>query len=915
MGSQKKLKDQDQYIHLKDVRTHNLKGIDLEIPLRKLTVVTGVSGSGKSSLVFDTLYGESYRRYLESLSSFARQYLEAMPKPQVAEVLNLPPAIAVKQQRRGANKRSTVGTLTEAFDFIQTIFSAVGELYCPGCSSPVRRFHPSEVFADLLNKRHGQQLIVTASVDHFGSISSKELMNFLQSQGFTRLVYNNEILLIEDISKITDLSAAEVVVDRFKIQESAKARILESVVLAFRVGKGRIYFWNGDSKVEVYSNNLECLTCARQFNLPSPSLFSFNNPVGACVNCQGYGEQADIDWSKVFPDHSQSVASKGIAALNFGQHKSYYSELVMSLEDLGVPAETPFSEYDAKQWQWLKFGDQKGFHGMMGYFQWLDTKKYKPHYRMHKAKFIKYTACTRCNGSRYSEESLGYLVQGLNISQVQNLSIAELLDWTKRSEGAIELSSSHDAVVKESVNELKLRLTYLCRIGLPYLNLGRSSVTLSGGELQRIHMARCLGSSLTDALFCLDEPTAGLHASDSAKLLSLLFELRDKGNTVVVVEHDETIIKGAESCIEIGPGAGHEGGELVTPVKNASSNEIEPSSFNPMGFLCLTGAKVHNLKGDTLKIPLSCLTVVCGVSGSGKSSLIEHSLYPNIEQFLKLQAKSKAEPIQLNHLQLSFEGKAKLSACCLVSQAPLGRSSRSNIITYLGIYTEIRKILSEQVQAKKFGLTAGAFSFNVSGGRCDECSGMGTIVEDLSFLGEMDIICPVCAGKRFKEEVLSVEYKGLNLNEILSLTVKQARSFFCDLPKITKVLDEVGKLGLDYMTLGQSTSSFSGGEAQRLKLLSVSELNTKSQTVCLIFDEPSTGLAASDVAQFIQYIKNLTAKGHTIIIVEHNLDVIRSADYVVEVGPGASAQGGNIVFQGPREKFMKYSQSVTLPYL
>lgn len=913
MDSLKKLKNQDQYIHLKDVRTHNLKGFDLAIPLHKLTVVTGVSGSGKSSLVFDTLYGESYRRYLESLSSFARQYLEAMPKPQVAEVLNLPPAIAVRQQRRGANKRSTVGTLTEAFDFIQTLFGSVGELYCPSCNNFVKAFHPGEVFSELVKRQLGKQVILTADIDHFGSISSADLLNFLQSQGFTRLVQDGEILMIDALNEFTNLSAVEVVLDRFNVTEAKKGRILESITLGFRVGKGRINFWNGDSKLEIFSKNLECIPCKRQFNPPSPALFSFNHPIGACTGCQGYGEQASIDWSKVFPDHSQSIASKGIAALNFGQHKAYYDELAAHLVKLGLADETPFSEFNDEQWQWLKFGDQNSFHGMMGYFDWLDTKKYKPHYRMHKAKFVKYVECNECNGARYSEESLSYLVNGFNISQVQSMPIGNLLEWVQKSETAIKLASSHDAIVIEAVNELKLRLTYLCRIGLPYLNLGRSSVTLSGGELQRIHMARCLGSSLTDALFCLDEPTAGLHASDSEKLLSLLFELRNKGNTVVVVEHDETILKGAETSIEIGPGAGHEGGQLVVAKYKNQSVEITKSSTSPKGFMCLTGAKIHNLKGNTLKIPLACLTVVCGVSGSGKSSLIEHSLYPAIAQYLK--QKNRIESGHQGSLDISFEGSVGLDASCLVSQAPLGRSSRSNIITYLGIYTDIRKIFAEQPQAKKLGLTAGAFSFNVAGGRCEECSGMGTIVEDLSFLGEMDIVCPVCAGKRFKEEVLAVTYRGLNLNEILALTAKQARSFFYDIPKITKVLDEVSKLGLDYITLGQSTSSFSGGEAQRLKLISVSELNTKSQAVCLIFDEPSTGLASSDVVQFIEYIRILIKKGHTVIIVEHNLDVIRNADYVVELGPGASTKGGNIVFQGPKEKFLKYSQSVTLPYL
>ena len=908
------MKNGNECIHLKGVKTHNLKGLELSIALRKLTVVTGVSGSGKSSLVFDTLYGESYRRYLESLSSFARQYLEALPKPEVEEILNLPPAIAVRQQRKGANKRSTVGTLTEAFDYIQTLFSSVAELYCPACGVKVEALSSGEVSAALLAKHPGKQLIIAAGLRHFGKISSTELLDFLQSQGFTRVIDKGNVLPIEALSQLEDLAALEVVVDRVRVDEGSRARIIDSVNLGYRIGKGKINCWNNKSRVEVFSKNLECLTCHKKFNPPSPSHFSFNNPVGACSNCQGYGEQADIDWAKVFPDHSLSIDTKGIAALNFGQHKSYYGELSAFTEGLGLASDTPFSEYGDKQWHWIKYGDDKHFHGMMGYFDWLDTKKYKPHYRMHKAKFVKYTTCRQCKGSRYSEQSLSYQLQGLNISQVQSLPIAGLLTWVEGSQDAVEHASQGDAVVKEAVNELKLRLQYLCRIGLPYLNLGRSSVTLSGGELQRIHMARCLGSSLTDALFCLDEPTAGLHARDSEALLKLLFELRDKGNTVVVVEHDETIINGAEACIEIGPGAGHEGGEIVSSKLVSKPIRVPASTFKPLGFLCLKGARAHNLKGDALKVPGGSLTVVCGVSGSGKSSLIEASLYPMLRQHLKV-GKGATKSDEHPNLEFFYDGSVNLDAVCMVNQAPLGRSSRSNIITYLGIYTQIRKILAEQPQAKKLGLTAGAFSFNVSGGRCEECSGMGTVVEDLSFLGEMDIVCPICSGKRFKDEVLTVTYKGLSLNEILALTAKQARSFFSDTPKIVKVLDEVEKLGLGYISLGQSTSSFSGGEAQRLKLLSVSELNTKSQTVCLIFDEPSTGLASSDVANFMKYIRNLTEKGHTVIIVEHNLDVIRGADYVVELGPGAAAQGGKIMFQGPQEKFLKYSQSVTLPYL
>lgn len=915
MDGKKKLKNQSEFIQLKGVRTHNLKDIHVKIPLRKFTVVTGVSGSGKSSLVFDTLYGESYRRYLESLSSFARQYLEALPKPQVGEVLNLPPAIAVKQQRKGANKRSTVGTLTEAFDFVQTLFSTLGELYCPICHQLVTATMPSEAYNILLADCAHQQLIVSARVDHFGNISNSELLEFLQSQGFTRLIKDGELISMDGMEAGTDLSAAQVVVDRIRIEPSSKERIIEAITLAFRVGKGRLSFWDKGVKVKEFSNNLECLPCDKQFTSPNPSSFSFNHPMGACSRCQGYGEQSEIDWQKVFPDHQRSIADEGIAPLNFGQHKNYYNDIAKLADGEGMLLDTPFSQYSKDQWAWLKFGDQKSFFGVMGYFDWLDTKKYKPHYRMHKAKFTKYTMCQECKGSRYSEQTLSYRLQNLNLAEVQNLPIDKLLLWAKSIAEAVELGASDDAIVNEALNELILRLSYLCRIGLPYLNLGRSSVTLSGGELQRIHMARCLGSSLTDALFCLDEPTAGLHARDSIKLLELLLELRDKGNTVVVVEHDEMIINGAELCLEIGPGAGHEGGELLSPIEKRVTPQIERSVCAPKGSLKLLGACTHNLKGDTLTIPGGCLSVVCGVSGSGKSSLIEHSLYPQLARHLGQSPGKGSYVNEPSELGLSFEGPLKLDAVCLVSQAPLGRSSRSNIVTYLGIYSQIRKIMADQAGSKKLGLVAGSFSFNVAGGRCEECAGMGTVVEDLSFLGDMDIVCPLCAGKRFKNEVLSVTYKGLNLNDILNLTAKQARSFFCDFPKITRVLDEVEKLGLDYISLGQSTSSFSGGEAQRLKLLSISELATKSQKVCLMFDEPSTGLASSDVAKFIRYMRGLTKKGHTVIIVEHNLDVIRNADYVVEVGPGAASQGGNIIFQGPQEKFVQYSQSVTMPYL
>ena len=941
-------------IRLKNINTHNLKGIDVKIPLNQLTVVTGISGSGKSSLVFDTLYGEAYRRYLESLSSYARQYLQALPKPDVEEIENLPPAIAVQQHRSGANRRSTVGTMTELQDYIQMLFVHLGQPYCLDCNTPIVAYCPDSLVNWLFENAKDKSVTILSPLSAWSNLKAEELKEQLRLQGFSRLWCETGILPL-DQAPTKDLHSHKVAVDRIKIQEDRKLRLHQSLRLAYTLSKGWIEIFHGKNKLGVFCEKLICHECHESLPKPSVALFSFNHPLGACQCCQGYGAEAAIDWNKVLPDADGCLDDEDIAALNFGSHKEYYSEIRKAAKVSKIPLKKAFGKYKKRERDWLLFGDKTTkFRGLTGYFEWLQSQSYKPHYRMHKAKYTQYVECHQCHGSRLRKESLCFRIGQETVATIRSKSLESLLSWlldlAKQTSGETKARDTrsggkpvHEASqgplspipdstilsgVAEAIDQAILRIGYLIDIGLSYLWMDRLSTTLSGGELQRIHMARCLSSGLTDTLFCLDEPTVGLHPKDCQALLSLMQKLSSKGNTVVVVEHDQHITENADHLIEIGPKAGEEGGEVIyagKPIKPklieqeplSKDDHWQPSTLKSNhAFLRLQGACTNNLKNVSCQIPLQRVTGICGVSGSGKSSLIHHTLYPCLQDFFdgKRQSPVFKELELTTTTRLWFDKVGLCESVHMVNQASLGRSSRSNIITYLGLFEPIRKLFASQESALARGLTPGSFSFNVAGGRCETCKGLGTVEEDLSFLGVMEVTCPSCQGQRFQEEVLEVKVFDLNLIDVLNLTVKEAYSVFHEIASLRKTFKLVMSLGMGYMRLGQHTSSFSGGEAQRLKLLGLLRQMKDNQKSCLIFDEPTSGLSDSDAGSFMEYLHTLAHQGHTIIMIEHHLKSLKQTDYLLELGPGAAEDGGNLLYQGPTAEIRQCSQSITAPF-
>jgi excinuclease ABC subunit A len=894
------------------VSTNNLKKIDLQIPLNKLTVVTGVSGSGKSSLVFDTLYAESYRRFVDSLSSYARQYLKALPKPRLEAVTNLPPSVAVKQGRSHSNQRSTVGTLTELTHLLQTLFFHLAKVQCYKCGRSVKKYNAVSISKDIVRLfSQGELIQIMAPLKTWGGLKASLLKKQLEEQGFVRVFVNGIVSPIADmdVSKIYDYS---VVVDRVFSSQEEESRIYEAVETALKVGRGICSVYVAEKEIR-YSKALECTHCGIGYLEPSMALFSFNHPLGACDRCHGYGRISNLDWNKIIPDLNSSIYEEGIAPLNFGSHAEYYNVIIKNAKKSKIDFKKQFKSYTAKEWQFLHFGIDENFEGLKGYFNWLDSKKYKAHYRIHAARYYKYEMCPSCEGKRYSRDALVYQILDKNIASLHDLSIYHFESWINNFLNQ-DISCRVEGL-SDVIEEIKNRIHYLSKVGLSYLSLNRVSGTLSGGELQRIHMASCLGSSLTDTMYCLDEPTSGLHARDSQNLLEVIGELRDQGNTVVVVEHDRQLLSGADLLIEIGPGAGHLGGHIThvgsyegVPKKQVEYPRKKQIVYNDL--IKLEGVTTHNLKNITVEIPFGALTVVCGVSGSGKTSLIQHTLLPMLaggqEEILNCKAKGIGPKSLVK----------KIHKVLFIDQKALARSSRSNIATYLGVFDIIRRLYSQQSRSKELKLLPGAFSFNVPGGRCETCKGLGTVLEDLSFLGEIQVHCPRCEGKRFNDKVLSVTFREKNLLEVLALTVHETYDLFFDQIDVRKILQPVIELGLGYLSLGQATNSFSGGEAQRLKLLSLlKETGSATKPLLLIFDEPTTGLSDKDVYNLWKHLDFLTQKGHTVIVVEHHLDMIRHSDWLLEIGPEAAELGGQLVYQGPPGGIFSSPFSKTAPYL
>lgn len=909
-------------IEIKGVCTHNLKNLDANFPQGLFTVVTGLSGSGKSSLVFDTLYGESYRRYVDSLSSFARQYLKAMARPEIASAHNMLPAIALKQNQSSANVRSTVGSLCEISDLLGALYAHLSTIICPDCDEVVLKSTPDSTIKDVNNTPGFKSILILATLQDQKTIkATKPILAELSRSGFTRLYHQGSVVKIEEFGG--KFAGTQLVIDRISLgmldEGKRDPRLKEALALAFKAGKGKVEVVDTKTGLKKsYSQDYVCQGCQRAFLAPSVGLFSFNHPYGACKECQGFGSAPTIDWRRVFPDMAKGLNSAGIAPWNFGTHKAWYKVATKTLEAEGIDPNTPFDKYTQEQMLWLKDGCKGRFSGVRGYFKWLDSKRYKPHYRIHASRFRKYQQCPSCHGGRLRPESLACKIVGKSIADCHEMSLSELACWLDEVESEanrVEKQETKRFRLVDAFQEISSRLKLLNRIGLGYLSLLRKAKTLSGGELQRIHLTRCLGNSLTDTLYCLDEPTSGLHPQDTNRLIEIIQELQTQGNTVVAVEHDEQMIAASDRLIYLGPGAGRKGGNI--------DFEGDKADFKPKGdikfpnpkvvgesFVSLANANLNNLKQVSCKFPVGRITGVCGVSGSGKSTLIRNTLGPILEhEFGKELLDDELQQTKISSVTDHFDD------AFILDQKGLGKSSRSNIATYLGIYDEIRKTLAKTQGAISSSLTPSSFSFNTSGGRCETCKGMGTVTEELSFLGEMNVPCPDCEGRRFNDEVLSVRLKGLNLIEILQLTVDDAAEFFYNNKKIRTLLTQTIEMGLGYLTIGQPTSTFSGGEAQRLKLVQLLKETRSDKKACIILDEPSRGLSDFDVLKLFEQIRSLADQGNTILIIEHHTKVLQACDWIIELGPGAAKNGGQVIYEGTTKDFKNAKNSVTSPYL
>ncbi len=915
-------------IEIQRARVHNLKNISLRIPLNRFIVVTGVSGSGKSSLAFDTLFAEGQRRYVESLSSYARQFLGRINKPEVDYIKGIPPAIAIEQKVNTRNPRSTVGTSTEIYDYLKLLYARIGKTISPVTGKEVTRHSVSDVVDSILSFPDNSRVMILAPLKLNKGRTLPQEAELLMQKGFSRLEKDEEIVRIDEMlaspDKVFCNGSCNVVIDRVVVQddEDTQSRMADSVQTAFFEGHGEcvVKVFEGEKKSEhSFSNQFEADGIV--FEEPSVHMYSFNNPVGACPTCEGYGKVIGIDEDLVIPNKSLSLYQEAVACWRGEKMSEWKDNLIYSAEKFNFPIHKPYYELSDEHKALLWTGNRY-FEGLNRFFKMLEENSYKIQYRVMLSRYRGKTTCPECRGSRLKKEA-GYVkVTGRSIQELVLMPAAELKAFFDQ----LTLEHHEMEVAKRLLIEIKNRLTFLCDVGLGYLTLNRLSSTLSGGESQRINLATSLGSSLVGSLYILDEPSIGLHSRDTQRLIHVLKKLQQAGNTVFVVEHDEEIIRAADQIIDIGPLAGQHGGEVVF---QGTHDELEkkPESLTTKyltgvekievpkqrrkwsNSIEVAGARENNLKNLTIKFPLNTLTVVTGVSGSGKSSLVSKILYPGITKLLGGYGERTG-----HHDAIKGDFKL-LSAVEFIDQNPIGKSSRSNPVTYLKAYDEIRKLFADQQASKIQGLKPSHFSFNVDGGRCDECQGEGTIKVEMQFLADVYLVCESCGGKRFKEDILDVQYKEHNIDDILNMTVNQALELFSagktsTEKKIVKRLKPLQDVGLGYVKLGQSSSTLSGGESQRVKLASFLALEKDSPTL-FIFDEPTTGLHFHDIRKLLDSFNALISRGHSIIIIEHNLEVIKSADWVIDLGPEGGDKGGNLVFEGTPEELVQKKESYT----
>ncbi|MCG4859201.1 excinuclease ABC subunit UvrA [Alistipes onderdonkii] len=920
----------EKSIYIKGARVHNLKNIEVEIPHEKLVVVTGLSGSGKSTLAFDTIFAEGQRRYVESLSAYARQFLGKISKPDVDIITGIAPAIAIEQKVNTRNPRSTVGTTTEIYDYLKLLYARIGHTFSPVSGQEVRCYSVDDVAAYIQQQGEGGRVVIAAPLTLGRGQGIIEKLTLLLSDGLMRVWTKGETRLIEDIlPQVDEKTRAEeilVVIDRARIaaDDDTQTRMRDSVARAFSYGEG-ICTVITDKGATEFSSRFEA--DGIQFEHPSEHLFSFNNPLGACPRCEGYGKVIGIDEDLVIPDKSKTIYEDAVACWRGETMRKWKEQLVENAYKFDFPIHTPFHELTQEQKRLLWRGNEY-FHGLDDFFAYIDSERRKIQFRVMKARYTGKTTCPECGGSRLRKEALYVKVGGKTVADLVVMPVDELIAFF----AGLELDGHDTKTAARILVEIRNRLQYLADVGLGYLTLDRLSSTLSGGESQRINLSTSLGSNLTGSLYILDEPSIGLHPRDTNRLIKVLQQLRDLGNTVIVVEHEEEVIRAADYIVDIGPKAGYNGGEVVFSgtlpqlLKSRKSltadyltgrRAIAPPATERgwSNSILIEGARENNLRNIDVRIPLGVMTCITGVSGSGKSSLAKGILYPALRRLL---FDTGVKPGDFDGISGDVQ---LLRSVEMIDQNPIGKSSRSNPVTYIKAYDEIRKLFADQPYAQHTGLGASSFSFNIAGGRCEECQGEGVIKVSMQFMADVELVCEACGGKRFRDEILEVKYRGKSIYDVLEMTVDDAIAFFGEdrkdstCKRIVERLKPLQDVGLGYIKLGQSSSTLSGGESQRVKLASFLTKDSAQGGVMFIFDEPTTGLHFHDINKLLAAFNALIERGHTIVIVEHNMDVIKCADWVVDLGPEAGTGGGRVVFEGTPRNLEQCPASYTGKYL
>ena len=932
----------DKYIRIRGARQHNLKNINLDIPRDKMVVITGLSGSGKSSLAFDTIYAEGQRRYMESLSSYARQFLGQMDKPDVDYIEGLSPAISIDQKTTSRNPRSTVGTVTEIYDYLRLLFARVGHPHCPRCGKPVNQQSLDQMLDQLLALPERTKLLIMAQAVRGKKGEHKKLLEHIRKEGYTRLRIDGEIrdageeIQLEKNKKHT----IEVVIDRLIIRPEIRPRMAESMEVALKMGQGVAYVQIVDGEQLMFSQNFACEDCGISLPEITPRMFSFNSPFGACPVCSGLGSQMEMDLELVLPDKAKSLAEGAIAPMSTNVKGYYMRQMDALLQKYGCTLDTPWQEMPAKLQQKLLYGTGEeilefGYENMFGQYKIhripfegvmnILNRRYRESesdtMREEYENYMSVNLCPECHGARLKPEVLAVTIGGKNIQQVTDMPVAQCQEFFQQ----VEFTDRELTIGRQVLKEINARLGFLAKVGLEYLTLSRAAGTLSGGEAQRIRLATQIGSGLVGVLYILDEPSIGLHQRDNNKLLEALKNLRNMGNTLLVVEHDEDTMWVADHIVDIGPGAGSQGGyvvaqgtaeEIMAVPESVTGQYLSHKKFIPVpekrrqgngNFLEILGAEENNLKNVHLKLPLGVFTVITGVSGSGKSTLINEILYKAVASKLY---RIKGRPGKFKKL-LGMENVDKVID---IDQSPIGRTPRSNPATYTGVFDLIRTLFSQCSEAKMRGYKPGRFSFNIKGGRCETCKGDGIIKIEMHFLSDVYVPCEVCGGARYNRETLEVKYKGKSIADVLNMTIEEAVEFFKNVPRIANKLQVLQDVGLGYVKLGQSATTLSGGEAQRVKL--ATELSRRSTGKTLyILDEPTTGLHTADIHRLLEILQRLVDGGDSVVVIEHNLDVIKSADYIVDLGPEGGDKGGTIVAQGTPEEIVKVKASHTGKFL